>query len=304
MTNAGFEFSINGTPVRTADFEWVIRANGAFNNNKIESFVEGVPYLHNADTWPTNAADVRSYAGRSMGDFYSNPFLVVESGPYAGQRIVADNGEYRTGDREPIANAMPKFVGGVGTSFSYKNWTLDVMSDFRFGGKVFNKMYHLSMYTGVNKDTENREGEGFLPYTYDNGITRNTGIILDGVVEQADGSYLKNTTIIPYEDHIQNAFANSANHPGMTALNSLADNNWWKLRELALTYSLPQSLIANTPLKNLDISIFGRNLFYIYKSIPYYDPETSNGTDWKSQLVIGSSAAPNRTVGISLRATF
>ncbi|MDR3093131.1 MAG: SusC/RagA family TonB-linked outer membrane protein, partial [Bacteroidales bacterium] len=107
MTNAGFEFSINGTPVKTTDFEWVIRANGGFNDNHIESLAEGIPFIQHGGVGSSNAADTRSYAGRSMGDYYSNPFLVVESGPYAGQRIVAASGEYRTGDREPIANAMP-----------------------------------------------------------------------------------------------------------------------------------------------------------------------------------------------------
>jgi hypothetical protein len=58
-------------------------------------------------------------------------------------------------------------------------------------------------------------------------------------------------------------------------------------------------------LQNLTASLFGRNLFYFYKTMPNYDPEAnSGGTRWTSTLSVGASAAPTRTFGLSLRATF
>jgi hypothetical protein len=306
MSNKGVEFSLYGTPVQTRNFSWELRANAGFNQNHIELLAAGVPYLQHT-TFDGNTGYSRSYAGSTMGDYVTNVYQVVESGQYAGRRIVNEDGNYvMTQEVETVANAMPKVIGGLGTSLSYKNWSLDIMTDFRIGGHVYNSMYYNSMAMGVNIDTENREGEGFYEYTNSYGLSRKVGIILDGVVEQADGSYTENKKVIPYDGYISSSYGVSGiGVPNQTGLNGLFENNWWKLREVALSYSLPKSIVKKTNvLQNVTLSVFGRNLFYIYKAIPNYDPETSNGTDWQSQLTIGSSASPVRTAGISLRATF
>ncbi|MDR1897207.1 MAG: SusC/RagA family TonB-linked outer membrane protein [Prevotellaceae bacterium] len=307
MTNRGVEFSLYGTPVQTRNFSWYIRANAGFNTNNIESLAAGVSYIQH-NMYEGGMGYNRSFVGRSMGDYFSHVYKVVESGPHAGRRVVNADGNYvMLPEQRVVANAMPKAVGGIGTSLSYRDWALDVMTDFRIGGYVFNRMYYNSMAMGVNVDTRNREGAGFLTYTNpDKGITKQNGIVLDGVVEQADGSYEENATVIPYDGYVASSFGVSGGGvPNQTMSNGLFRNNWWKLRELALSYSLPKGVIEKTNvLKNLTMSVFGRNLFYIYKAIPNYDPETSNGTDWKSQLEIGASASPVRSFGVSVRATF
>lgn len=315
MTNKGFEATLYGTPVQTADFAWDLRANLGFNKNKIEELASGVQYIQHTGL-ESNIGYNRSYAGSSMGEYVSSTYVLVQSddpskpyydasGQYAGQRVINDDGSYvMTSTLEAIGNAMPKFVGGLGTTLTYKNVALDVMTDFRTGGYVFNRMYYLTMNTGISTDTENREGAGFYDYTNPEGVTRQIGIILDGVVADGNGGFAKNETVVPYDTYIMSAYG--IGNPGavnQTASNGLFENSWWKVREVALSYTFPKAIFANK-VSNLTLSVFGRNLFYLYKSIPNYDPETSNGTDWKSQLVIGASAAPNRTFGISLRASF
>ena len=137
-----------------------------------------------------------------------------------------------------------------------------------------------------------------------NGLTAQTGIILDGVVSDGNGGWKENDKVIAYEDYInsKNAWGTSPGTPNATY--QFFKNNWWKLREVSLSYNFPKDLIKHAALKNLTLAVFGRNLFYFHKSIPNFDPETSNGTDWKSQLSIGGSASPTRSVGVSLRATF
>jgi hypothetical protein len=46
-----------------------------------------------------------------------------------------------------------------------------------------------------------------------------------------------------------------------------------KLREVALTYSLPAGIISKTPFTSIDISLVGRNLWIIHKNSTYSDPE-------------------------------
>ena len=305
MSNKGVEISANFTPVETRDFRLDINANVGFNRNKILSLVEGIDYIETGD-FASKVGKNRCYVGSSMGDYYAAANQVVESGPYAGRKIVNSSGNYvMTNDYVYVGNAMPKAVGGLGISTSYKGFTLDLMTDFRIGGYIANDCYRYTMYAGVNPETENREGEGFLNYTYKNGVTKQTGIILDGVVSDGNGGWKENDTVIPYEDYIQskNAWGTA---PGVqNGTYEFFKNTWWKLREASLSYDFTRNVIkSNKIVKGLTLSIYGRNLFYLYKSIPNYDPETSNGTDWKSQLSIGGSASPTRSFGVSVRASF
>jgi hypothetical protein len=52
------------------------------------------------------------------------------------------------------------------------------------------------------------------------------------------------------------------------------DASFLKLREVVLTYGLPQATIRRlAPFKGIDLSLIGRNLWIIHKNLPYSDPE-------------------------------
>jgi hypothetical protein len=76
------------------------------------------------------------------------------------------------------------------------------------------------------------------------------------------------------------------------------------VREIALSYNLPKNLTSKFACRNLTVSVFGRNLFYLYKNLPIFDAEATDGTNWVSQASIGGSTATTRTFGVSLRANF
>ncbi|HSC36916.1 MAG TPA: hypothetical protein VLD19_03555, partial [Chitinophagaceae bacterium] len=82
------------------------------------------------------------------------------------------------------------------------------------------------------------------------------------------------------------------------------DNSYIKLRELALSYKLPQGIATKLHVQSLQFSLVGRNLFYIWKSIPDLDPEVAVGSSWVSQGIDGGSTAPTRSFGATLRARF
>jgi hypothetical protein len=48
-----------------------------------------------------------------------------------------------------------------------------------------------------------------------------------------------------------------------------------KWRELVLSYNLPAKFLAKTPIKNINLSLVGRNLAILYKNAPHIDPETA-----------------------------
>lgn len=304
MRNKGWEIAANISPIDTRDFYMNVNTNLGFNRNTILGLVEGINFIETGD-FASKVGKNYSYVGRPMGDMYAATNQVVTEGPYKGRNIVNADGQYvMTNEYQLIGNAMPKCVGGLGLSMNYKGFGLDIMTDFRIGGLIANDCYRYTMTAGVNPETLNREGEGFYDYTYSNGLTKKTGIILDGVVSDGNGGWTENKTVIAYEDYIssKNAWGTA---PGIVnATYQFFDNTWWKLREANFSYNFTRSLINAKWIKNLVVSVYGRNLFYIYKAIPNFDPETSNGTDWKSQLCIGGSASPTRSVGLSVRASF
>src|SRR4029078_11366632 len=58
------------------------------------------------------------------------------------------------------------------------------------------------------------------------------------------------------------------------------DASYVKLREAALTYSFPDKLMRRlSPIKGINVSLVGTNLWIIHKNLPYADPEetTSSG---------------------------
>jgi hypothetical protein len=52
------------------------------------------------------------------------------------------------------------------------------------------------------------------------------------------------------------------------------DASYIKLREVALTYSLPRRSVQRLGfIQGIDLSLTGRNLWIIHKNLPYSDPE-------------------------------
>ena len=52
------------------------------------------------------------------------------------------------------------------------------------------------------------------------------------------------------------------------------DASYVKLREAAISYSLPKSFVDKLKyFKGIDVSLIGRNLWIIDKNVPYADPE-------------------------------
>ena len=80
-----------------------------------------------------------------------------------------------------------------------------------------------------------------------------------------------------------------------------------RLRELALSYSLPQTLLQKLPFGNVALTVSGTNLFYNAPYFPEYtrfDPETSSLGVSSSRGYEYATAPSSRRIGASLRFTF
>jgi iron complex outermembrane receptor protein len=87
--------------------------------------------------------------------------------------------------------------------------------------------------------------------------------------------------------------------------NAIFTNSWGKLREVNFTYKIPDKVIQKTKVvQNLSISLIGRDLFYLFTTLPdHLNPEGINGTS-NVQGVQWGQLPGVRSFGLSLKAGF
>jgi iron complex outermembrane receptor protein len=327
LKNQGFEFAFWGSPVKKTDFQWDARLNFGFNRNEVLELMPGVDRLehYNIDA---GAAMIVSEPGKPMGEIIC--FMPMKD---PDGNFIIENGEYKVDftEMKSAGNVQPKAVGGLGNTLTYKGFVLDFLIDFRWGGEIMSLFNRYAEGAGMFNSTlfgRDADNGGVAYYVDGDGnkvATSNSagpsgetvyhdGIILDGVKEIKDESgnvtgYAKNDVIVDAATYYLDAFTWGANPSwgsGMSRYDlSIYDNSYIKFREFSLGYNLPKSLISKIGLSNLQVSIVGRNLFYLYKNLPNMDAEVLLGSNWINQGIdTGTSTASSRSIGITFRASF
>ncbi len=320
LRNTGLEFNITGTPVVGRNFNWESGVNFSFNNNKLLKLTTGLNEFTHAD-YDGNAAVLKSVVGRPIGDFYAHPILTDDKGQY----VIADYGggelDYQIdGSKlEKYGNAMVKATGGFYNTFRYKGFSLEAYTDFRIGGYVMPTGLFWMTSRGLTEESLNAmdAAHGGVSYYKDangNGIETTAatgpngetvyhdGIKMGGVFPDGTPNNYVTSQFFYYWDHY--------NWGGPQYSNSeyfryIVKNTYWKMREISLGYTLPQSISKKLKATKLQISVFGRNLFYLYRTIKDMDAEQlTAGLSWSSSLNNAGTQPSTRTFGVSLRASF
>jgi TonB-linked SusC/RagA family outer membrane protein len=328
LKNYGIELTLHGTPIQTQDWQWDVRFNYAMNRNEVTKLPDDLPYLDNRAGMGNigNSSQVRSYVGRTAGEVFlfgrrtvtanGNTYKVVN-----GPEYVVDS-EYTS-----YGSLLPDAVGGLATSLVYKNVALDVMFDFSVGGKVLEPWNTFATSFGITeRSLQYRDAEhGGEAYYFEGsasldnlregvnpngGPTFYDGVRLTGVQSDEAGTIIDEKTGARYSE-VSNVVPSSSYYDYMygrwnngSYVEDLYDNSYLKCREISLTYRLPVSLSKKFGCSNLNISLFGRNLFYVFKNLPDFDAESAISTSWTGAGEIGNTTAATRTVGISIRASF
>ncbi|MEB2776276.1 SusC/RagA family TonB-linked outer membrane protein [Algoriphagus sp. D3-2-R+10] len=318
LRNTGVEIQLTGDIIATPNFQWNAVINLARNINKVEQLANGASELLHAD-YDGNAAQLRSVVGRPMGDFYARPIALDDN----GDKIVQPNGLYKIDDQNwvQVGNAMPDAVGGIINNFNYKNFSLSAVMDFQIGGSVMPTGINWMISRGLTEESLNYmdEASGGLAY-YQNadgqgvGVPHSTaqgpngeavyhdGMLMDGVA--ADGS--TNTNVISQAYYYWNTY----NWGGPQYSQSryelyIQDNDYIKMRELSLAYAIPNHITSKIGASNVNLSVYGRNLFFLYRNIKDLDPEVlTGGSRWTQTLTSAGTNPATRTYGVMLRAKF
>ncbi|MEO6730258.1 MAG: SusC/RagA family TonB-linked outer membrane protein [Ferruginibacter sp.] len=316
LRNKGIEIAVNGTPFRSKNFTWEAGINVAFNKNVVEKLATGSNELLHAD-YDGNAAQLKSVVGESMGDFYAHP---VARGKDGGL-IVDPNGLYKVDPNSmvKIGNAMPKAVGGIFNTFTYKGISLDVLVDFRIGGYVMPTAINWMISRGLLEESvKYMDAEhGGLSY-YEAGGKRiqtsaaqgpngekvyHDGLIQEGV--KLDGT--KNDYVASAADYYWTVYnwGGPQYSPNTRYELYIKKNSYVKMREVSLSYSILPKVAKAIGATKIQASVFGRNLFYIYRTLKDLDAEqTTAGSRWFQSLTNVGTNPSTRSFGVMLRASF
>ena len=309
--------AVRGIPVQTKQFKWEVGVNLAKNNGKVEKLAPGLTRMLHAD-YDGNAAQLISDVGRPMGDFYAHPVATDDK----GNMIVDPNGMYKVDPNKMvrIGNAMPKLTGGITNTLSFKGFIVDATVDFRVGGYVMPTALNWMTSRGLTEESLNymdKEHGGLSYYQKASGervLTSaaqgpngekvyNDGIVLAGI--KADGS--KNDYIASASDYYWTVYnwGGPQYSPNTRYELYIKENSYVKFREITIGYRIPDHLARKIGAQRLQFSVFGRNLFYLYRTLKDMDAEqTTAGSRWFQTLNNIGTNPSTKTFGVMLRATF
>jgi TonB-linked SusC/RagA family outer membrane protein len=285
IENKGFELSIFANPIKTADFSWNLNVNFTRNRSMVLSLYNNSQNLQLATF--QGGVSLNATVGQPYGILQGRTWKFVN-----GEKLVKSNGRYdmTTTTTNNIGNVNPDWIGGLNNSVRYKNITFNFLIDIKKGGSVFSLDQYYGAATGVLVESAALNDKGNPSR---NSIAEGGGVIMPGVL--ADGS--KNTI------RVENDYG-TYGYAYNPAAAFVYDAGYVKLREANLVYALPNSIVRKLGgVKGVDVSVFGRNLWIIQKSVPYADPE-ENLSAGNIQGYQSGAYPTTRSIGLNVKLLF
>ncbi len=217
MENQGFDLTAAVKAMALKDFSWEVFASIGHYKNKVTALPNGDKSIYTS----IYGGEVLTEIGSPLGLFYGyktdGVFATSEEAAEADLRNGGQGGRaFRAGDirfvdlqpdgvinnddKTVIGDPNPDIFGNFGTSFHYKNWTLDAFFSYSLGNDIYN--YQRSVLEGgrgyFNQTTAllNRwtaEGQATDIPRAENGDPMGNARFSDRWIE--DGSYMKLKTL-------------------------------------------------------------------------------------------------------------
>lgn len=240
MQNKGFEFSLN-TRNFVGEFKWSTSFNISFNKNKVLRLVDDQPI------YPGGRFLGRVSVGEPLGYFYGKAYAGVDAANgdalyYVDASRTKTTNDYAAAENQKLGDPNPKFFGGFGNHFSFKNFDLDIQSQFVSGNDIYN---------------------------------------MAGVFQSANGDYFDNQTIDQLNYWTPTNTNTPIPQPRFGEGNGTSPSSRWiqdgsylRIKSVTFGYNIPRAFVNKYKLQNVRIYASALNLFTItgYKG---YDPEVN-----------------------------
>jgi len=265
MSNTGVELLLTARPIQKQDFSWDMTFNFANNQNEVVSLL----------TPESDGEALRDGESRTRNAYIEHveglPYSQVAGFTYArdanGEIMLDANGLPMQGEYTRFGTGVAPTTMGFGSTFRYKNLSLNFLIDMRMGGVIYSATNSFAYTRGLHQNTL---------------VGRENGI---GDVEAGN-----------IEDYYQRIAGNITEE-------FVYDSDFGKLRQVVLNYTVPNRLLDNLPVSGVTVGVAARNLAILWSDVPNIDPEsTYNVNNGQGLEMFGVPST--RTVQFNLNVKF
>jgi len=282
--NKGLEFDLKLTPlIKFRDLSIDFKVNYTLQDSKVTELVDGVDELAVGNA---NFAIV----GQPAFVFKLTDYIRDDQG-----RVIVDavtGMPSRSAATSVFGRTTPKHIIGLNLNVNWKGFAFSAVADYRAGNQMYSGSLGSAMdFSGISERSGQNDRQAFV---FPNSV-------------YYDGSkYVENTDI--YTKSYGYNFWSQDINTGVQS-NYLSSASFWKLRELALSYTIPAKFLSGglgRVVRGMTIGIMGRNLFtWLPDSNQWTDPEFSTSTSSNGQGVNDIyNTVPTRIFGANISVQF
>jgi len=293
LRNRGFEVEIGADIIRNKDFTWNVSITGTHFSTvltdvpagSISEKTEGLPdntYEANAEGWSSTGSSDASSGGyylRGVGRDWYNLWLYkyagvdqetglplywrrvtdddVAAGTYAGAKEGDDVKvkNYNNASKYEVGSAIPKWIGGLTTTFRYKDFDLTAVLAYQLGGKFYSVEYGNGLYCSSTN----------LYYNY--------GALAKDMLNNTWTPENKNAKY-PMQWYDAENYDGSTFGSWKYTDMALFSASYLRVKNITIGYTFPKRIISKIGIENLRIFASGDNLF-MFSAEKGIDPSMS-----------------------------
>ena len=294
LENKGFELSLNTLNVSTEDFSWNSNLVFSMNKNKVLSLNSETGILDETLREGSETTIVtRTAVGQPIGQFYGYKVIgrfedatdfyyrndagdivptplpadvnsIGENAMWIGDYIFEDinkDGVINEQDRTYIGNPSPDFTFGIGNTFSYQGFDLNIFLTGSYGNEVVNYQ---------RRFLENPRGSTNL-------FQSALGYAELGLIDPNGPNDYRNVQIVGGDPYMPRIAASSAASTSNFRYSDrfVEDGSYLRIQNISFGYNLPQSFVSKLGIDNLKIYSNMQNVFTFTK-YSGYDPEVGS----------------------------
>ncbi len=301
IRNRGLEITLNTVNVKTKDFEWTSDFNISFNRSRVLALAEGEENYLSKISFTGDFNSTYLYlakVGQPIAQFYGIQWAGVygyedfdrdAAGNYTLKKGVPTNGNDRSAirpgdikyvdqngdgvvndqDMVVIGRCEPIHTGGFNNNFTYKNLSLNIFFQWRYGSDVMNANRIVFEGNYANKAINQYK------------------------------SYVDRWT--PENTESKNYRVGGRGPSGVYSSKTIEDGSFLRLKTLQLSYTLPQKFTHKIRLNTVQVFIAGQNL-WTWTKYTGLDPEVSTRNSALTPGFDYSAYARNRiyTAGVKI----
>jgi outer membrane receptor protein involved in Fe transport len=280
MVNKGVELLLTFNAISTRNFKWDLTANFTRIRNRVVEIDKGISISPIPGNRFTNA-EASIVQGLPYGVIIGNKWRRSPD----GQMIInpATGAPFSSVAGQVIGNPNRDYTAGLTSTLTYKRLSFSFLVDYKQGGDFMSWGATTFRALGALKET---------------GVDREMPRVFPGVIQLPDGKYVPNNIQIPAQTY-WNAMGSTTTAGDL----GVFDATTLRIREVSLSYDLPNTVFKTKIFTNARILIYGRNLFYYAPNSPI-DPEVNTQGAGNLRGLELQSPTNARSFGASFRVTF